>query len=100
RHRLTSPLFPYTTLFRSPKRRGYIAFEPVNEAVSRAAIAAIETRAEAYRGMGTIAIQRVFALVLKDGRRIMLGADRPMIAPFFRSEEHTSELQSRENLVC
>lgn len=79
---------------RLPKRRGYIAFEPVNEAVSRAALAAVETRAEAYRGLGTIAIQRVFALVLKDGRRIMLGADRPMIAPFFAEAANTIAAQT------
>lgn len=68
---------------RLPARRGYIRFPRVDASIPRTALTAIETRTEAYRGAGVVAIQRVFALVLADGRRIILGGDRPMIAPFF-----------------
>src|SRR3989475_7395691 len=73
-----STLFPYTTLFRSPRR------ELRNRGVRRPA-----------PGVG----QRVRAVVAVGGgerRRHLPGAH--LHAP--RSEEHTSELQSQSNLVC
>src|SRR5690606_41526996 len=72
------PLFPYTTLFRShpggPRLR---PGSPVVRAVVRAPVRAL-----------------VRALV-RTGGRAFFGTVRAV-----RSEEHTSELQSRENLVC
>src|SRR5690606_40995419 len=80
------PLFPYTTLFRS-KRLG-LGF---NDAVRQVA-------------------ERVGVEIPEPGRRSGDERHRPLYeavafaADFFRrqlrSEEHTSELQSRENLVC
>src|SRR2546429_4355948 len=67
-----SPLFPYTTLFRSPRRR----------ASPRAARRRIRSRARAEReGSGDSTWHT------SCGRHA-------------RSEEHTSELQSRLHLVC
>src|SRR5436309_11219332 len=66
-----STLFPYTTLFRSP------------HAECR--------QLEAQRALVEHAKHELFAV----DRRKRGGAE---IEP--RSEEHTSELQSRENLVC
>src|SRR5258706_6953676 len=72
-----STLFPYTTLFRSGRRR-----DPV--------------RARA----------RARARALAGGRRGHVAAGDPPrggrrdLAPAARSEEHTSELQSLTNLVC
>src|SRR2546422_4764903 len=40
------------------------------------------------------------SLRLRDGRGPGAGADRRGTAPDVRSEEHTSELQSRLHLVC
>src|SRR5438445_11857201 len=60
-----STLFPYTTLFRSPRRQGD---RPVAEEKPRG------------RDRGQIALGRALQL--------------------HRSEEHTSELQSRQYLVC
>src|SRR3712207_8438486 len=72
-----STLFPYTTLFRSVV---------VVVAVDQLAVVAAERVAVADDHVGAVALRH-----LEDvGRR---GADR-------RSEEHTSELQSRQYLVC
>src|SRR5690606_40127164 len=75
-----STLFPYTTLFRSGRQH---ALRPVHRP---AAVADGEQRADQR------AHHRVAERVGDHGR-----GDEP--APP-RSEEHTSELQSRENLVC
>src|SRR3712207_8450910 len=68
-----STLFPYTTLFRS-RGLGNVEFR---DPVPKRAMA--ELLAEADAGL----------MVLRDA---------PLFA--FRSEEHTSELQSRQYLVC
>src|SRR3712207_8353370 len=69
-----STLFPYTTLFRSCARRGRPGSGPPE-------------RAGVFKG-----------LVRDPGRRLAArGAHRGHEA---RSEEHTSELQSRQYLVC
>src|SRR5438874_7138826 len=70
-----STLFPYTTLFRSRRR---------SPPSSRDGAAAPRRSP------------------LGDGRRIRLraGARRPERPGIRRSEEHTSELQSRRDLVC
>src|SRR5690349_22429863 len=77
-------LFPYTTLFRSVAGQGEQAVQPVPQ-----------QRRQRAAGAGV---------------RADVGKQQPAhaIAPFagllgllaFRSEEHTSELQSRRDLVC
>src|SRR3712207_7916008 len=67
-----STLFPYTTLFRSPHRR----------------------RARPRGGGGGVGRR---LLLGRDPRRRRVGDLRPVGR---RSEEHTSELQSRQYLVC
>src|SRR3712207_8396532 len=76
-----STLFPYTTLFRSGRRRlalGLLAVAVVAELFAASAPAGFRDAIppDAYR------------------------AARPVLAPLLRSEEHTSELQSRQYLVC
>src|SRR5436309_15190834 len=72
----TSTLFPYTTLFRSA--RGSIA------------------RGHPRPRRGRAGRRRLFQLGRRGFRR-----DRCEVGTLnARSEEHTSELQSRENLVC
>src|SRR3712207_6974289 len=73
-----STLFPYTTLFRSQARPAEVQPEPVVHIVGPAA------RSEA----------RDLAL---DPKPLGIAKD---VAPLVRSEEHTSELQSRQYLVC
>src|SRR5258707_2628947 len=74
-----STLFPYTTLFRS--------FEPAEERFS-------QPRIRAKKGQ-----QR---LVTLGHREVPVGRDLAQVVHrgFDRSEEHTSELQSRQYLVC
>src|SRR2546422_4034883 len=69
-----STLFPYTTLFRSP---GHVGDAPVQLAVDEVADAP-QSQAD------------------RDGRGGQVGDAVERI----RSEEHTSELQSRLHLVC
>src|SRR5436309_4970095 len=81
-----STLFPYTTLFRSdPGRDG----QPRRRAAG-----------ELHRRRGRVARRDGDSLPVAERNRVR-GDDRgaPLPAPG-RSEEHTSELQSRENLVC
>src|SRR3712207_9493222 len=76
-----STLFPYTTLFRSERR---------------------EDRADA-RVEDARAVERVVVLVrLVAGREAAraLTGERVDLVHRLRSEEHTSELQSRQYLVC
>src|SRR5688572_31332044 len=73
-----STLFPYTTLFRSDPKEAFPVFlaeqiMPVEGQPSR----------RAPKHVPTVAMRR----------------RRPGL-PFYRSEEHTSELQSQSNLVC
>src|SRR5690606_41741295 len=77
-------LLPYTTLFRSdPSWRG-------RQRVGRRGVA---TGGRAY--FGRPAARRVRAIRHVHRRRAWAAGVQPL-----RSEEHTSELQSRENLVC
>src|SRR5690606_41629527 len=92
-------LLPYTTLFRSPR--------PARSR-SRRTAAAKEPR---HDRLETCLLRRVPRL-LPVGRAVRRGLGRPLDplaggagggggpCPAGRSEEHTSELQSRENLVC
>src|SRR5437870_9811829 len=70
-----STLFPYTTLFRSPKREG-----------QRGA-----RREQVLRGR----LQHVARERVRDRENVAMKVHRRL-----RSEEHTSELQSRGHLVC
>src|SRR5690606_41872731 len=68
-----SALFPYTTLFRSGLASGLLGI-----------------------GGGIIKVP-VMNLAMKVPMRVAVATSNFMVG---RSEEHTSELQSRENLVC
>src|SRR5690606_41984715 len=81
-----SPLFPYTTLFRSVG----LATEGVEPLVARI---------DQQLANRLVHLGKVQARLLDAGfagQQVFRGAD----AQRMRSEEHTSELQSRENLVC
>src|SRR5204862_5308503 len=82
----TTTPFPYTTLFRSPKRRAR------KSCCRRSAIFWRRSRRKIHRAepQGGHKLCR---------RRVSDGAKRARRV-WFRSEEHTSELQSRRDLVC
>src|SRR3712207_9438927 len=93
-----STLFPYTTLFRSVQDRAGEGLRPLlaaaNEAIGRA--------------NRDPRLSRVFTTFGANTPQIFLEIDRvkarmlavPLQNIFSRSEEHTSELQSRQYLVC
>src|SRR2546430_10441123 len=79
-----STLFPYTTLFRSP-------------------ITALWRDGRQHRELVCLLVQRELA---SRYRGTVLGIGWALVTPLafagvlWRSEEHTSELQSQSNLVC
>src|SRR5690606_41456089 len=83
-----STLFPYTTLFRSV-RHGRARQEKAHIGAPEAAV-----RTEARGHIGGLVERAEHG---PPDRRIVEGRLQVVEA---RSEEHTSELQSRENLVC
>src|SRR5690349_23284465 len=86
----TSTLFPYTTLFRSMKRLILVMLVAAQTAMSQAVLAqmapapkpGVAKRADACAPIGRT----------EDGKLVY--------SMKCRSEEHTSELQSRRELVC
>src|SRR3712207_7407422 len=78
-----STLFPYTTLFRSPLTR------PAADAAPKRRMA---------RGSRTNRIVAMAAAAPTNAAAYVRNAPTANAAP--RSEEHTSELQSRQYLVC
>src|SRR5437870_9088648 len=83
-----STLFPYTTLFRSSV---YLTYAEPGDGGSSLALA----RARLSLGEGTASLDGLQVLwrEMPKGRGGQFGAQ-------IRSEEHTSELQSRGHLVC
>src|SRR5437588_7224606 len=71
-----STLFPYTTLFRSR----------------------VLARGSSHRGPPTA--PRRIASADRHAARVSSGSGSPWLSIAFRSEEHTSELQSHSDLVC
>src|SRR2546422_8062456 len=80
-----STLFPYTTLFRSP----WVECDPAR------AVGLVAEALALHAAEGT-APPEAFAR----WRRLFDGAAAPAPPRLPRSEEHTSELQSRLHLVC
>src|SRR3712207_7674465 len=78
-----STLFPYTTLFRSAELRHVVAADS----------AALDRPGE------VAGVARLLPVVAEDTSADEL-LDRDLCLPRARSEEHTSELQSRQYLVC
>src|SRR3712207_7953167 len=84
-----STLFPYTTLFRSV--RGDVEGALLREQPAQGGVEAVEGR-DRHVGSG---------LGVQDGDGLaVVGADPGVRHALARSEEHTSELQSRQYLVC
>src|SRR3712207_9468841 len=93
-----STLFPYTTLFRSYIRTVPIHFFPITKSL-RQSPAYRETEM-IQRWKGWLDAQEQY--LEKDQGKPTLVIDWSDMTekPYLRSEEHTSELQSRQYLVC
>src|SRR5690554_7295275 len=89
-----SPLFPYTTLFRSVFALGFAAIALAVLSLLLPSMLALKTRKQHEQRYqvkgGKLSLYGVFGL----GLMIIV------IQLAIRSEEHTSELQSRPHLVC
>src|SRR3712207_7017393 len=81
-----STLFPYTTLFRSEECGVFGVWAPGEDV---AKLTYFGLYALQHRG------QEAAGIAVSDGRRTVVFKDLGL-----RSEEHTSELQSRQYLVC
>src|SRR5690606_40889198 len=96
----TTPRAPYTTLFRSSRGRY------VNSVQRNPQVRGTETLVLGFHRTGEqdVAIRENADLLLEDNYEEEYGFDPRdpstyIIFQLMRSEEHTSELQSRENLV-
>src|SRR5690606_40899159 len=85
-----SPLFPYTTLFRSILIFLYIHSELRYDSVFPKPAQTYRLALKITNAQGDVSYDNT----MPGGWGKRMKADLP------RSEEHTSELQSRENLVC
>lgn len=72
-----------SVILRLPEQRGHVRLPAFDGSLPLASVERIESRSEAFRQLGMIAIQRAYRLVLKDGRIVELGADRQFKAPVF-----------------
>src|SRR2546430_10388049 len=89
-----STLFPYTTLFRSL----LLVIELASIALEKVAVGAtlVATPVAPFAGVFAVTDGALFTVV-----KLQLTADASATpSAAFRSEEHTSELQSQSNLVC
>src|SRR3712207_6977261 len=86
-----STLFPYTTLFRSGREEALLSFAGATRSLGQvpAPVLVVDI------GGGST------ELVLGDGHgHVQVGHSLDVGSVRMRSEEHTSELQSRQYLVC
>src|SRR5690606_41663950 len=90
----SSPLFPYTTLFRSPRH--------IRPHATYAICRRVEGRQHLLRPDAMLNALFIWVLGVTAPRLgIEVHVATVMSTHFhMRSEEHTSELQSRENIVC
>src|SRR5690606_42159615 len=97
---LLSTLFPYTTLFRSSRLEiNEVDARVTNRVVIEAKDITVTYR---YKGNSFNALNGV-SFQIYEGEVVGIighnGAGKSTLCKTMRSEEHTSELQSRENLV-
>src|SRR5690606_41720128 len=91
---LTSTLFPYTTLFRSRR------YDNQNADVGLPRWTAAEYMQGFVGDVGSLAKLVMIHNGVREGEATTERLAHELADCLWRSEEHTSELQSRENLVC
>src|SRR3712207_8452608 len=89
-----STLFPYTTLFRSRKDALYC--DPISSKVRKSALTVID---QTFRCVA-VWIAPILAFTAEEAWLERYPEAESVHLETFRSEEHTSELQSRQYLVC
>src|SRR5690606_41400622 len=96
----TSTLFPYTTLFRSLQQEPTLS-DVASDLQNQGLQAYVEIHRDQAARLGVSVAQITNALYSAFGQRQIatLFTQANQYRVVLRSEEHTSELQSRENLV-
>src|SRR5204862_6637418 len=100
RHLPSSTLFPYTTLFRSAA--GAIRAAPPGVSVAQIVEKHVAARGgvKAWHAVQTLAVSGKLDAGTGDSVTRSITMARQGAGASARSEEHTSELQSRRDLVC
>src|SRR3712207_9587802 len=93
-----STLFPYTTLFRSRPRRSRRA--PTSPSSSRAAARSASSSSHVTEGGWSASVLHLDNTGVEQSASISFTPSSTYRLADDRSEEHTSELQSRQYLVC
>src|SRR5207253_11276028 len=96
-YKLATPLFPSTTLFRSVLRTSIVRPASVSFWAAKAAPMAAGSVSSRWLGTRRRSSQNRVRAV---STRPLSGIPDAVLARAPRSEEHTSELQSRGHLVC
>src|SRR5690606_40444319 len=99
RRRPTPPPFPSSTLFRSTQGDRNVGFEILDRERGLGTSQFMETT-QYRRGLEGELARTISSLYNVKAARVHIAMPRSTVFVRDRSEEHTSELQSRENLVC
>src|SRR5207244_11843331 len=91
----TARRFPYTTLFRSHLVNGVLVFF-----IARSIFGKTEVSKSAAEWMAGLAAGLFLLHPLQTESVTYISSRSELLSTFFRSEEHTSELQSPDHLVC
>src|SRR5690606_41473539 len=94
-----STLFPYTTLFRSERmtRNIEVNFRYIKGV---AEVASQGHEGELHVGIPVAVFFMAAVMMHQEIDQVTFSVSHKLLVVLNRSEEHTSELQSRENLVC
>src|SRR3712207_9090016 len=93
-----STLFPYTTLFRSAQYESEVVYHKIREDLEEQGVVFLDTDT-ALREHEDI-FKEYFGTVIPVGDNKFAALNTSVWSGGSRSEEHTSELQSRQYLVC
>src|SRR5262249_59275711 len=96
----TPPLVPYTTLFRSNSTRMHVWTHLKKESIGRTGVGLYADGMVEHDDMVGRLLAKIDALKLTENTIVVYGTDNGAETATWRSEEHTSELQSLTNLLC
>src|SRR5690606_41170637 len=96
----TSTLFPYTTLFRSVRRTHRVRVDGTSSSQVNTMRYDGAVALEEFDTASWVYAARCSSPVRTDRVGVACSNALPVSSLENRSEEHTSDLQSRENLVC
>src|SRR5690606_41823489 len=96
----TSPLFPYTTLFRSIDSSVSFAIRPLSALALGRTNVFVPDSLMGLQSKYYTPDRKGYVQLMPASIMLQINSAYPYGWNDGRSEEHTSELQSRENLVC